>query len=106
MTKDSQVDIFKKDANVSTWIKDHIEELWVLLHLYQGSIVKKTFEFCSKYRREPFKDITHPIDSVTLKNLYNDFFEKLDNGTLVQIISLSDFAQIDSLLQLICFKVS
>ena len=73
---------------------------------YPVSIIKKTFEFCSKYKSEPFKDITHPIDSVTLPNYYNDYFEKLDNGTLIQIISLADFLHIDPLLQLICFKVS
>ena len=53
----------------------------------------------------PQTPITHPIDSVTYNNFYNDFFEKLDNGILVQIISLADFLQIDPLLQLICFKV-
>ena len=74
--------------------------------MYQGSIVIKTFEFCSKYRCEPFKDITHPIDSFSLKKIYNHFFELLDNGTLVQIISLADYLQIDPLLQLVCFKVS
>ena len=89
-TKDSDIDILKKDDYVSTFIKDNIDETWVVMKMYQGSIVKKTFEFCSKYGQESFKNITHPIDSVTLPNFYNDFFEKLDNGTLVQIISLAD----------------
>ena len=59
-------------------IKDHIDESWVLLQMYQGSIVMKTFEFCSKYRREPFKDITHFIDSVSLTNFYNEFFDDVE----------------------------
>ena len=74
--------------------------------MYQGSIVKKTFEFCSKYRREPFKDITCAIDSVSLTNFYNEFFDELDDGILIQITHLADFLQIDPLLQLICFKLS
>ena len=74
--------------------------------MYQGSIIIKTFEFCSKYRRNPFKKITFPIDTVRLTNFYNEFFDDLDDGTLVQIIHLADYLMIDPLLQLICYKLS
>ena len=66
----------------------------------------KTFEFCSKYRSDPFQQITHSIDTVILTNFYNKFFDDLDDGTLVQIIHLADYLMIDPLLQLICYKLS
>ena len=106
VTKDSRFDILKKDANVYTLIKDHLDETWVLLQMYQGSVIIKTFNFCSKYRGNSFKEITHPIDTVRLTNFYNDFFDDLDDGTLVQIIHLADYLMIDQLLQLICYKLS
>ena len=108
IAKDSEIDILEKDANVSSFIKQ-IDESGlseINLKMYQGSIIIKTFEFCSKYRSDPFKQIAHPIDSVTLTNFYNDFFENLDDGTLVQIISIADFLSIEPLLQLICYKLS
>ena len=108
IAKDSEIDILEKDANVSSFIKqiDEIGLSEINLKMYQGSIIIKTFEFCSKYRSDPFKQIAHPIDSVTLTNFYNDFFENLDDGTLVQIISIADFLSIEPLLQLICYKLS
>ena len=80
---------------------DYIQSGFVLVQL-----TIKTFEFCSKYRRNPFKKITFPIDIVRLANFYNEFFDDLDDGTLVQIISLADYLMIDPLLQLICYKLS
>ena len=114
IAKDSKIDILEKDANVSTFINKEISTLFkneidaaeISLEMYQGSIIIKTFEFCSKYRRDPFKKITFPIDAVQLTNFYNEFFDDLDDGTLVQIISLADYLQIDPLLQLICYKLS
>ena len=114
IAKDSKIDILEKDANVSTFINKEISTLFnkeidaaeISLEMYQGSIIIKTFEFCSKYRRDPFKKITFPIDTVRLTNFYNEFFDDLDDGTLVQIISLADYLQIDPLLQLICYKLS
>ena len=114
IAKDSKIDILEKDANVSTFINKEISTLFkneidaaeISLEMYQGSIIIKTFEFCSKYRRNPFKKITFPIDTVRLTNFYNEFFDDLDDGTLVQIISLADYLQIDPLLQLICYKLS
>ena len=108
IAKDSEIDILEKDANVSSFIKqlDEFGLSELNLKMYQGSIIIKTFEFCSKYRSDPFKQIAHPIDSVTLTNFYNDFFENLDDGTLVQIISIADFLSIEPLLQLICYKLS
>ena len=70
IAKDSKIDILKKDATVSTLSKDHLDETWLLLQMYQGSIIIKTFEFCSKYRRNPFKEIAHPID-IYLKRIFN-----------------------------------
>ena len=104
--KDSKIDILEKDANVSTFIKENLDESEISLKMYQGSIIIKTFEFCSKYRRDPFKKITFPIDTVRLTNFYNEFFDDLDDGTLVQIIHLADYLMIDPLLQLICYKLS
>jgi len=108
IAKDSKIDILEKDANVSRFIKeldeDEISE--INLEMYQGNIITKTFEFCSKYRSDPFKQIAHPIDTMTLTNFYNDFFDNLDDGTLVQIISVADFLIIEPLLQLICYKLS
>ena len=106
IAKDSKIDILEKDANVSTFINKELDETEISLEMYQGSIIIKTFEFCSKYRRNPFKKITFPIDTVRLANFYNEFFDDLDDGTLVQIISLADYLQIDPLLQLICYKLS
>ena len=107
MTKDGDFQILQKDARVSKFYKEEVDSTYFLpLPNYQSNIARKTFEFCSKYRCDPFKHITHPIDSVSLPNYYNDFLDQLDNGTLVQIISLADFLQIDPLLQLICFKIS
>ena len=106
IAKDSKIDILEKDANVSTFINEQLDESEISLEMYQGSIIIKTFEFCSKYRRNPFKKITFPIDTVRLTNFYNEFFDDLDDGTLVQIISLADYLQIDPLLQLICYKLS
>ena len=108
IAKDARIEILEKDANISRFIKGlEQEELSEIpLEMYQGHIVMKTFEFCSKYRSDPFKQIAHPIDSVTLTNFYNDFFENLDDGTLVQIISIADFLSIEPLLQLICYKLS
>ena len=108
IAKDSEIDILEKDANVSSFYKE-IDEIGlseINLKMYQGSIIIKTFEFCSKYRSDPFKQIAHPIDTVTLTNFYNDFFDNLDDGTLVQIISIADFLSIEPLLQLICYKLS
>ena len=105
-TKDGDFFILQKDANVSKFYKEELETLFLTLPNYQSNIARKTFEFCSKYRCDPFKHITHPIDSVSLPNYYNDFLDHLDNGTLVQILSLADFLQIDPLLQLICYKIS
>ena len=108
ITKDSKIDILEKDANVSRFIKelDDDEVSEINLKMYQGNIITKTFEFCSKYRSDPFKQIAHPIDTMTLTNFYNDFFDNLDDGTLVQIISVADFLTIEPLLQLICYKLS
>ena len=114
IAKDSKIDILEKDANVSTFINKEISTLFkkeidaaeISLEMYQGSIIIKTFEFCSKYRRNPFKKITFPIDTVRLTNFYNEFFDDLDDGTLVQIIPLADYLMIDPLLQLICYKLS
>ena len=106
IAKDSKIDILEKDANVSTFIKENLDESEISLKMYQGSIIIKTFEFCSKYRRNPFKKITFPIDTVRLTNFYNEFFDDLDDGTLVQIIHLADYLMIDPLLQLICYKLS
>ena len=106
IAKDSKIDILEKDANVSTFINKELDETEISLEMYQGSIIIKTFEFCSKYRRNPFKKITFPIDTVRMANFYNEFFDDLDDGTLVQIISLADYLMIDPLLQLICYKLS
>ena len=108
IAKDSKIDILEKDANVSRFIKELDEEeiSEINLEMYQGNIITKTFEFCSKYRSDPFKQIAHPIDTMTLTNFYNDFFDNLDDGTLVQIISVADFLIIEPLLQLICYKLS
>ena len=87
----------EKDANISGFIKGLEQEELSEIHLemYQGHIVMKTFEFCSKYRSDPFKPIAHSIDTVRLTNYYNDFFDNLDDGTLVQIIHLADYLMID-----------
>jgi len=108
IAKDSKIDILEKDANVSRFIKELDEEeiSEINLEMYQGNIIIKTFEFCSKYRSDPFQQITHSIDTVRLTNFYNDFFDNLDDGTLVQIISVADFLTIEPLLQLICYKLS
>ena len=106
IAKDSKIDILEKDANVSTFIKEELDESEISLKMYQRSIIIKTFEFCSKYRTDPFKQITFPIDTVRLTNFYNEFFDDLDDGTLVQIIHLADYLMIDPLLQLICYKLS
>ena len=108
IAKDSKIDILEKDANVSSFIKglDESEISEINLEMYQGNIIIKTFEFCSKYRSDPFQQITHSIDTVRLTNFYNDFFDNLDDGTLVQIICLANFLMIDPLLQLICYKLS
>ena len=108
IAKDSEIDILEKDANVSSFYKqlDEIGVSEINLKMYQGSIIIKTFEFCSKYRSDPFKQIAHPIETVTLTNFYNDFFDNLDDGTLVQIICLANFLTIEPLLQLICYKLS
>ena len=98
IAKDSKIDILEKDANVSTFIKEELDESEISLKMYQRSIIIKTFEFCSKYRTDPFKQITFPIDTVRLTNFYNEFFDELDDGTLVQIIHLADYLQIDPLL--------
>ena len=108
IAKDSKIDILEKDANVSRFIKELDEEeiSEINLEMYQGNIIIKTFEFCSKYRSDPFKQIAHPIDKVKLTNFYNDFIDNLDDGTLVQIICLADYLTIEPLLQLICYKLS
>ena len=108
IAKDSKIDILEKDANVSRFIKELDEEevSEINLEMYQGNIITKTFEFCSKYRSDPFKQIAHPIDTMTLTNFYNDFFDNLDDGTLVQIICLANFLEIEPLLKLICYKLS
>ena len=106
IAKDSKIDILEKDATVSTFIKEELDESEISLKMYQGSIIIKTFKFCSKYRTDPFKQITFPIDTVRLTNFYNEFFDDLDDGTLVQIIHLADYLMIDPLLQLICYKLS
>ena len=108
IAKDSKIDILEKDANVSRFIKELDEEeiSEINLEKYQGNIITKTFEFCSKYRSDPFKPIAHSIDTVRLTNYYNDFFDNLDDGTLVQIICLANFLEIEPLLKLICYKLS
>ena len=108
IAKDARIEILEKDANISGFIKGLEQEELSEIHLemYQGHIVMKTFEFCSKYRSDPFKPIAHSIDTVRLTNYYNDFFDNLDDGTLVQIICLANFLEIEPLLKLICYKLS
>lgn len=75
--------------------------------MYQGNnCKKKTFEFFSEYRHEPFKVMKHPIDSLHMKNYYNKFLDDLDDSNIIQIIYLPDYLDIKPLLQLICFKLS
>ena len=73
--------------------------------MYPGNLIKKVLEFCTRYKKDPMKNITHLIDRVSLQNYYNDFLYHLSNYSITDLLIVAE-CLILPLLKLICYKLS
>ena len=74
---------------------------------YPGKFVRRDFEFCKKYKKDPFKDINHRLDNYKgLNNFYNLILDDFTSSDVICFLRLADYLNLPQLLQLICYKVT
>ena len=110
-TKDFNFTISKESAKVSDILKDivkHNEDKTISIPIiYEGKLRKRAFEFCEFYSRNPYPDITHPLDDQKeLPNFYNEVLDELNPVSVISLLVLSDYLHITPLNKLICFNLA
>ena len=103
--------ISKESAKVSEVLKDIVEDnqdkMIRIPFVYKGNLCKRAFEFCDFYSRNPYRDITHPIDDQKeLPNFYNEVLYDLKPVSDILLLVLSNFFDILPLNKLICFYLA
>ena len=74
---------------------------------FPGKLVKRAFEFCQYYKKDPFKQVKHPLDNYkAFKNYYNNLIDDLCKDDIGSFLILADYLNLPQLLQLICYKLS
>ena len=110
-TKDFNFTISKESAKVSDILRDivkHNEDKIIdIPFIYEGKLCKRAFEFCEFYSRNPYPDITHPLDDQKeLPNFYNEVLHDLNPVSVILLLVLSDYLLITPLNKLICLHLA
>ena len=74
---------------------------------FPGKLVKRAFEFCQYYKKNPFKEVKHRLDNYKgFNNFYNTLLDDLCSRDIICFLRLADYLNIPQLLQVICYKVA
>ena len=104
--------ISKEVSQLSELLKTILEdekENEIYLKIVSSQYLKKVIEFMNYYSSNPFEEIQKPLKSPNLKDFLSDWyisFLDIDNDTLFELISVSNYLDIKPLLDLTCAKVA
>ena len=104
--------ISKEVSQLSELLKTILEdekENEIYLKIVSSQYLKKVIEFMNYYSTNPFEEIQKPLKSPNLKDFLSDWyisFLDIDNDTLFELISVSNYLDIKPLLDLTCAKVA
>ena len=88
-------------------MEDNKDKIIHIPFVYEEKLCKWAFEFCDFYSRNPYRDITHPIDDQKeLPNFYNEVLDDLNPVSVISLLVLSDYLHITPLNKLICFHLA
>ena len=88
-------------------MQDNKDKIIHIPFVYKGKLCKRAFEFCDFYSRNPYPDITHPIDDQKeLPNFYNKVLYDLNPVSVISLLVLSDYLHITPLNKLICLHLA
>ena len=88
-------------------VEDNEDKTFSIPIIYEGKLCKRAFEFCELYSRNPYHDITHPLDDQKeLPNFYNEVLDDLNPVSVISLLVLSDYLHITPLNKLICFHLA
>ena len=109
--KDFNFTISKESAKVSDILKDIVkhnkDKIIDIPFIYEGKLCKRAFEFCEFYSRNPYPDITHPLDDQKeLPNFYKEVLDELNPVSVISLLVFSDYLHITPLNKLICFHLA
>ena len=104
--------ISKEVSQLSELFKTILEdekENEIYLKIVSSQYLKKVIEFMNYYSTNPFEEIQKPLKSPNLKDIVSKWyisFLDIDNDTLFELISVSNYLDIKPLLDLTCAKVA
>ena len=104
--------ISKEVSQLSELLKTILEdekENEIYLKIVSSQYLKKVIEFMNYYSTNPFEEIQIPLKSPNLKDIVSKWyisFLDIDNDTLFELISVSNYLDIKPLLDLTCAKVA
>lgn len=104
--------ISKEVSQLSELLKTILEdekENEIYLKIVSSQYLTKVIEFMNYYSSNPFEEIQKPLKSPNLKDFLSDWyisFLDIDNDTLFELISVSNYLDIKPLLDLTCAKVA
>ena len=104
--------ISKEVSQLSELLKTILEdekENEIYLKIVSSQYLKKVIEFMNYYSTNPFEEIQKPLKSPNLKDIVSKWyisFLDIDNDTLFELISVSNYLDIKPLLDLTCAKVA
>lgn len=104
--------ISKEVSQLSELFKNILEdskENEISLKIVSSQYLIKVIEFMNYYFSNPFEEIQKPLKSSNLKDFLSDWyisFLDIDNDTLFELISVSNYLDIKPLLDLTCAKVA
>ena len=74
---------------------------------FPGKLIKRAFEFCEYYKKDPSKEVKHRLDNYKgFNNFYNTLLDDLCSPDIICFLRLADYLNLPQLLQLICYKVT
>ena len=111
-TEDFHIEVPYAAACLSKTVEEVVKDddkggVVVIPSQFAGKLIKRAFEFCQYYKKDPFKEVKHPLDSYKpFKNYYNDLIDDLCKDDIGCLLNLADYLNLPQLLQLICYKLS
>ena len=106
-TEDFHIEVPYAAACLSKMVEEVVKDdnkggVVVIPSQFAGKLIKRAFEFCQYYKKDPFKQVKHPLDNYKgFNNFYNTLIDDLCSHDIVCFLRLADYLNLPQPLQLI-----